>query len=91
MAYEFLNDNPLFAEMSPEKREFLMRFANSRKPSGMQEMMPFLLSAMNSARREQIRFSPSEADLLIGLLKQNMSPEEAKKADKILQLINNHG
>jgi hypothetical protein len=50
-------------------------------------MMPFLLSAMNSAKSKNIRFSAPETELLVQILKQNMSPEESEKADKIIKLM----
>ena len=50
MPYDFLNNNPLLADMSPEKLQFLMNFATAKKPTDIKEMMPFLLSAMNSAK-----------------------------------------
>ena len=55
MPYDFLNNNPLLADMSPEK----------------------------------LQFSEPETDLLVQILKQNMSAEESAKADKIMNLMKN--
>ena len=41
MPYDFLNNNPLLADMSPEKLQFLMNFATAKKPTDIKEMMPF--------------------------------------------------
>lgn len=87
MAYDFLNNNPLLQGMSPEKLQFLMNFASSEKPTDFKDMMPFLLSAMGSAKSKNIQFTEPETDLLVQILKQNMSPEESAKADKIMQLM----
>ena len=89
MAYDFLNNNPLLQGMSPEKLQFLMNFAASEKPTDIKEMMPFLLSAMGSARSKNIQFTEPETDLLVQILKQNMSPEESAKTDKIMQIMKN--
>ena len=89
MAYDILNNNPLLQNMSPEKLQFLMNFASSKKPTEMKDMMPFLLSAMNSAKAGNIQFTEPETDLLVTILKQNMSSEEAAKADKILSVMKN--
>lgn len=91
MPYDFLNNNPLLADMSPEKLQFLMNFATAKKPTDIKEMMPFLLSAMNSAKSNNIQFSEPETDLLFQILKQNMSAEESAKADKIMNLMKNRG
>lgn len=89
MAYDFLNNNPLLSGMSPEKLQFLMNFASSEKPTDIKDMMPFLLSTMGSAKSNNIQFTEPETDLLVQILKQNMSPEESAKADKIMQLMKN--
>ena len=88
MENNFFKDQSAFQNLSPDKLSFLMNFANMKKPTDMKEMAPFLLGAMNSAKKENIKFSPEETNLLIELLKQNMSPEEAAKADKIIKLVN---
>lgn len=85
--YDFLTNNPMLKNMSPEKLQFLMNFANAKKPTDMKEMMPFLLSTMNSAKKEDIQFTDPETELLITILKQNMSADEAAKADKIIKLM----
>ncbi len=87
MDNNIFQNNNAFQNLSPEKLQFLMNFANMKKPTQMQEMMPFLLSSMNQAKKENISFTPSESDLLIEMLKQNMSPEEAAKIDKVLMLM----
>lgn len=87
MINDIFQNNPILENMAPEKLQFLMNFASSPKPTDMKEMMPFLLSTMNSAKSQNIQFTDPETELLINVLKQNMSPEEAKKADKIIQLM----
>ena len=85
--YDFLKNNPLLNGMSPEKLQFLMNFASSPKPTDIKEMMPFLLSATNSAKNKNIQITQPETELLFQILKQNMSAEEAAKADKLIQLM----
>lgn len=87
MEFDFLGNNPLLKNMSPEKLQFIMNFAGSKKPTDMKEMMPFLLMTMNSAKSKNIQFTEPETELLVTILKQNMSEEEAAKADKIMKLM----
>ena len=87
MENDILTNNPLLQGMSPEKIQFLTNFANSAKPTDMKDMMPFLLTATNFAKQNHIQFNDAETNLLITILKQNMSSEEAAKADKILALM----
>ncbi len=86
MENDFWN-NPLLKSMSPEKLQFLMNFASKDKPTEMKDMMPFLLSTMNTAKSKDIQFTDPETELLVSLLKQNMTEEEAAKADKIIRLM----
>ena len=91
MDQNLFQNNPAFQALSPEKLSFLMNFAGSAKPTEMKDMAPFLLAALNSAKKKNIQFTGSETELLISILKQNMSPEEAKKADRIIQLMKDRG
>lgn len=44
MENDVFKTNPVFQNLSPEKLSFLMNFANSKKPTEMKDMMPFLLA-----------------------------------------------
>lgn len=87
MENNLFQNNPAFNNLSPEKLAFLMNFANAKKPTQMQEMMPFLMSSMNQAKKENIHFTPSESDLLIEILKQNLPTEEAHKVDMMMRIM----
>ena len=90
MDNNLFQNNPVFNNLSPEKLAFLMNFANAQKPTQMQEMMPFLMSSMKQAKKENIQFTSSESDLLIEILKKNLSPEEAHKVDMMMRIMKNH-
>ena len=87
MENNFLGNNPLLQGMSPEKLQFLANFANSSKPTDIKDMMPFLMASANTAKQNNIQFNDAETDLLVSILKQNMSPEEAAKADQLRALM----
>lgn len=82
-----LAGNPALSNLSPEKLNFLMNFANAKKPVKMQEMLPFLMTSMNQAKKDNIQFTSSESDLLIEILKQNLSPEESHKVDMMMRIM----
>ena len=48
-----------------------------------------VMGAVNTAKQEGIQFTPNETDLIIEILKQNMTPEEQRKADQLLMLMRN--
>ena len=87
MENDVFKTNPVFQNLSPEKLSFLMNFANSKKHTEMKDMMPFLLGTLSSAKKQNIQFTKPETELMISILKQSMSPEEAEKADKIIRLM----
>lgn len=85
MDYDFLNH----ANISPEKLNFLMQFAAQNKSGNAKEMSNMILGAVGNAKKEGIEFTPNETNMLIEILKQNMSPEEQRKADQLLLLMKN--
>lgn len=87
MDNNLFQNNPAFNNLSPEKLAFLMNFANSKKPTHMNEMMPFLMSSLGQAKKENIQFTSSESDLLIEILKQGLPAEDAKKVDMMLRIM----
>ena len=82
MENDFWN-NPGLKNMSPEKLQFLMNFASKEKPTNIKD----ILGTMNAAKTNNIQFTDPETELLVTLLKQNMSKEESEKADKIIRLM----
>ena len=89
MDSNLFQNNKAFQNLTPEKLQFLLNFANMKKPTKTQEMLPFLLASMNQAKKENIQFSQPETDLLIEVLKQNLSKEECEKIDKIMNIMKN--
>ena len=87
MDNNLFQNNPAFNNLSAEKLAFLMNFANAKKPTQMHEMMPFLMSSLGQAKKENIQFTSAESDLLIEILKQNLSAEDAKKVDMMLRIM----
>ena len=67
--------------ISPEKLNFLMQFANQNHSGNAKEMASELSQAASTAKKE--------GDMMINILKQNMSEEERKKTDMILSLMKN--
>ena len=87
MDFDFLKNNANFANISPEKLNFLMNFAAQNKSGNAQDMSNMIMGAVNNAKQAGISFTPNETDLIVEVLKQNMSPEEQRKADQILMLM----
>lgn len=89
MDFNFMKNNENFKDISPEKLNFLMQFAAQNKSNNAKEMSNMIMGAVSAAKQEGIQFSPTETDLIIEVLKQNMTPAEQQKADQILMLMRN--
>ena len=89
MDFDFMKNNENFKDISPEKLNFLMQFAAQNKSNNAKEMSNMIMGAVSDAKQEGIQFSPTETDLIIEVLKQNMTPAEQQKADQILMLMRN--
>ena len=85
MDNSFLN-NPLFQTIPPEKQAFLKAFACQAPSDNPKDLANQLSNAAMSAKSQGLSFSDAETTLLINILKQNMSPAEQQKADRIIQL-----
>lgn len=87
MDFDFFKNNADLQGVSPEKLNFLLQFAAQNKSGDAKEMSNMVMGAVNAAKKEGIQFTPNETDMIIEILKQNMSPEEQRKADQILTLM----
>ena len=85
----FLLNNPKLNNISPEKLQFLMELASKQKGDTPKDMASALMAASASAKKQGVGFEPSEMDLIVEVLKQNMSEGERKKADMILSMMRN--
>lgn len=81
-----LFDNPAFANLSPEKLQFLNAFAQKEKPTSPKEILPFLMANMQAAKKQQIEFSRPEIALLCDLLTRDLPPQEQARAKKVMAI-----
>ena len=79
--------NANLKNISPEKLKFLMEMANKSSGSTPQDMMAALMAASSAAQKSGVGFDSNERDLIIDVLKQNMSKDDQKKADLILSMM----
>lgn len=87
MDFNMFQNNPAFANLTPEKIAFLQNFATMNKPTDMRSMLPFLMSTLNTAKKDNIQFSDTETEMLIQVLKMNLSPEESERVDKMMTMM----
>ena len=85
----FLLNNPQLSNISPDKLKFLTELANQSHGSSPQDMAASLMAASSAAQNRGVNFEASEMNLIVEVLKQNMSESDRKKADMILGMMKN--
>lgn len=85
-----LLNNPQLQNISPEKLALLINLAQNNSPKETpQEMAESLKNASETAQKQGINFSSNEREMIVEVLKQNMSPQEQKKVDLLMQMLKN--
>lgn len=82
----WMND-PSLKHIDPVKLQILSGLANNVSGKNANEMLPLMMSAINQANQKGVSFSSSEQELLLNLLMEQLSPEEKKKAETMVQMI----
>jgi hypothetical protein len=80
-------DNPVFADMSPEKMQFLLAFAQKEKPVSMKDAMPFLMANMRQAKQQNLNFTKPEIQLLCELLSKDLPPAQQEQVKKLMAML----
>jgi hypothetical protein len=80
-------DNPIFADMSPEKMQFLLDFARKEKPISMKDAMPFLMANMRQAKQQNLKFSKPEIQLICELLSKDLPPAQQEQIRKLMSML----
>lgn len=81
------NNDPSLAQMDPKKLSLLMDMAKNVNGQTPDSLMPFLMSLMTKSREQGLTFTDAETDLILNVLRQNMSPEEQSRIDMIRQMV----
>lgn len=82
-----LLNNAQLKNISPEKLKFLMEMTQKNSGNTPQDMMAALMAASSAAQKSGVSFDSNESNLIIEVLKQNMSPADRQKADLILNMM----
>ncbi|WP_029469144.1 hypothetical protein AB9D59_17510 [Blautia producta] len=82
-------NNPNLKGMDPEKLKMLNNIASQGSQKGMNELLPFLMSAVsqNKSQSGGLDFSRQEMDTIIEVLKMGKSPEEVARINRMMQIV----
>ena len=79
--------NPAFSNMSPEKMQFLLSFAQKDKPVNMKDVIPFLLLSMRQSKEQNLDFTKPEIEILCELLSKDLPPAEKQRVQMLMKLM----
>ena len=87
MPKDWMND-PRLNGLDKSKLALLQSLADQGgQKSSPNELLPFLMAAASQGKNQGINFNSSEMELIIEVLKQGQSPQEAAKMNKIINLM----
>lgn len=81
-------NHPDLQNIPPEKLILLTELLNQSSQKKPEELIPFFLAATSKAESMGTSFSDSETDIILEVLKQNMTPEQQSKIEMIRKLSN---
>lgn len=81
-------DDPLLNGISNEKLEALTKIIEGAKGMEPKQMFTYFIQQSNMAGKQGINFTNAETELILNVLKEDMSPEEIKRIDMVKQIMN---
>ena len=82
-------NHPALTGMDPRKLFLLTKVSEKVEGKTEQEIMPILMAAMSSARKQNLSFSPEEFELLFSILKEGKSHDEITKMNQTMEFARN--
>ncbi|MGN0334132.1 MAG: hypothetical protein ACI4DV_00525 [Lachnospiraceae bacterium] len=75
--------------MDPKKIFLLTKVSEKIEGKSEQEVLPVLMAAMASARKQNITFTTEEFEILFSILKEGHSPDEISRMNQTLEFARN--
>lgn len=84
MNYEELLNTPEFQKLHPVKQQIIKEVASGSKNASIESMLPKIMSVNKELSKRNLSFTKAETTLLIGVLKEGMTPAEQAKVDMLM-------
>ena len=82
-------NHPALAGMDPKKVFLLTKISEKIQGKSENDVMPILMAAMTSARKQNISFTPNEFEILFSILKEGKSEEEIRRMNQTIDFARN--
>ena len=82
-------NHPALAGMDPKKVFLQTKISEKIEGKSEQDILPILLAAMTSARKQNISFSSQEFEILFSILKEGKSEQEVQQINQTIDFARN--
>ena len=89
MSLPMWKNHPALAGMDPRKVFLLTKISEKIEGKSEQEIIPVLMAAMSSARKQNISFTAQEFDLLFSILQEGKSEAEVQRMKQTMDFARN--
>ena len=79
-------NNPQLNGIDPKKMNMLLELLTQAQGKKTEELIPFFLASTQKANSMGVSFDENETDLILNVLKANMSEEERQRVDTVRKL-----
>lgn len=81
--------HPALAGMDPRKVFLLTKISEKIEGKPEADILPVLMAAMTSARKQNISFTTDEFEVLFSILKEGKSPQEVQQMNQTIEFARN--
>lgn len=82
-------NHPALAGMDPKKVFLLTKISEKIEGKSEQDILPILMAAMTSARKQNISFTADEFEILFSILKEGKSSQEVQQINQTIDFARN--
>ena len=82
-------NHPALAGMDPKKVFLLTKISEKIEGKSEQDILPILMAAMTSARKQNISFTSQEFEILFSILKEGKSEQEVQQINQTINFAQN--
>lgn len=82
-------NHPALAGMDPKKLFLLTKISEKIEGKNETDVLPILMAAMTSARKQNISFTSDEFELLFSILKEGKSPQQIQQMNQTMEFARN--
>ena len=83
-----MNPNQL-RNIPPAKLRIILDLMEASRRKGTDSIMPLLMQANQKMQQQGLQFTPNESQLILDLLKEDMTPDEIRRLEMMQSIISN--